>query len=97
MMISPQLCSSMNDTSHIVTQLSKEIKAGLLPEKFHLVSRGLPMYCIRIVSLERMEPANRDRDFSLVLDFKSVTNTGVGFQTALCRGGALWYASRLLR
>ncbi len=37
-MISSKLCSSTNDnTSYIVTQLSKNIKAGLLPQKFHIV------------------------------------------------------------
>jgi DDE superfamily endonuclease len=37
-MISSKLCSSTNDnTSYIVTQLSKDIKAGLLPQKFHVV------------------------------------------------------------
>ena len=37
-MISSKLCSSTNDnTSYIVTQLSKDIKAGLLPEEYHVV------------------------------------------------------------
>ena len=37
-MISSKLCSSTNDnTSYIVTQLSKDIKAGLLPEQYHVV------------------------------------------------------------
>jgi hypothetical protein len=37
-MIASKLCSSTNDnTSYIVTQLSKDIKAGLLPEQYHVV------------------------------------------------------------
>jgi len=37
-MISSKLCSSTNDnTSYIVTQLSKDIKAGKLPSKYHVV------------------------------------------------------------
>ena len=37
-MISSKLCSSTNDnTSYIVTQLSKDIKAGLLPQQYHVV------------------------------------------------------------
>jgi DDE superfamily endonuclease len=37
-MIASKLCSSTNDnTSYIVTQLSKDIKNGLLPDKYHVV------------------------------------------------------------
>jgi hypothetical protein len=37
-MISSKLCSSTNDnTSYIVTQLSKDIKSGKLPQKYHAV------------------------------------------------------------
>ena len=37
-MISSQLCSSTNDnTCYIVTQLSKDIKAGRLPPQYHVV------------------------------------------------------------
>jgi hypothetical protein len=37
-MISSKLCSSTNDnTAYIVTQLSKDVKAGLLPSKYHVV------------------------------------------------------------
>jgi hypothetical protein len=37
-MISSKLCSSTNDdTTYIVTQLSKEIKAAKLPSKYHVV------------------------------------------------------------
>ncbi len=37
-MISSKLCSSTNDnTTYIVTQLSKDIKAGKLPSKYHVV------------------------------------------------------------
>jgi hypothetical protein len=37
-MIASKLCSSTNDnTSYIVTQLSKDIKAGLLLEQYHVV------------------------------------------------------------
>jgi hypothetical protein len=37
-MIASKMSSSTNDnTSYIVTQLSKDIKAGLLPDKYHVV------------------------------------------------------------
>ena len=37
-MISSKLCSSTNDnTSYIVTQLSKDIKASMLPKQYHVV------------------------------------------------------------
>jgi hypothetical protein len=37
-MISSKLCSSTNDnTNYIVTQLSKDIKAGKLPKQYHIV------------------------------------------------------------
>jgi len=37
-MITLKLCSSTNDdTSYIVTQLSKDINAGLLPQQYHVV------------------------------------------------------------
>jgi hypothetical protein len=37
-MVALKLCSLTNDnTSYIVTQLLKDIKAGLLPEQYHIV------------------------------------------------------------
>ncbi len=37
-MISSKLCSSTNDnTSYIVTQMSKDIKARMLPKQYHVV------------------------------------------------------------
>jgi DDE superfamily endonuclease len=37
-MIASKMCSSTNDnTAYIVTQLSKDIKSGLLPDKYHVV------------------------------------------------------------
>ena len=37
-MVSSKLCSSTNDnTSYIVKQLSKDIKAGKLPQQYHVV------------------------------------------------------------
>jgi hypothetical protein len=93
-MIASKLCSSNNDnTSYILMQLSKDIKAGLLPQQYHVVlDEAYPC------TAQEMSPW-RGHILSIAKDaynyYASLNHQVIDSAFGMQRRGIFWYPLRI--